>query len=169
MKIAVISDTHSHLDEQIISQLDSADEIWHAGDIGSLEIVEKLSKLNGRLRMVYGNIDDLSIRNLTDEHLFFKLDDIGVLIIHIADKPPKYNRIVKNLVEEHQPDILVAGHSHILRVINDKENNLLFINPGACGHQGFHKIRTLIRFEINKGRPQNLEVIELGKRGQLNK
>jgi putative phosphoesterase len=169
MKIAVISDTHSYLDEQIISHLDSADEIWHAGDIGSLEIVEKLSKLNGRLRMVYGNIDDLSIRNLTDEHLFFKLHEIGILIIHIADKPPKYNRIVRNLVEEHQPDILVAGHSHILKVINDKENNLLFINPGACGHQGFHKIRTLIRFEINKGRPQNLEVIELGKRGQLNK
>ena len=165
MKISLISDTHGYLDQQILNHLKLSDEIWHAGDIGSLEVIEQLERLPGQLRIVYGNIDDKLIQNITNEYLLFDCEGLKVLIIHIADKPPRYNKAVRNLLKEHKPDILVAGHSHILRVINDKANKLLFINPGSCGQQGFHNMRTLIRFEINNGKPHNLEVVELGKRG----
>ena len=167
MKISIISDTHGFIDDQIIKHLKSSEEIWHAGDIGSLQVLNQLKELPAHLRIVYGNIDDLALRSLTDEYLVFDVQGVKILIIHIADKPPRYNNEVKTLIDQHKPDILVTGHSHILRLINDKANNLLFINPGACGHQGFHKLRTLVRFEINNGKPENLEAIELGKRGQL--
>lgn len=169
MLISVLSDTHGFINDQLLSLLKSSDEIWHAGDIGNMEVIDQLSTVPGKLRMVYGNIDDSSIRTITPEYLFFEVQRMKILITHIADNPTKYNSTTRSLIAEHKPDILIAGHSHILKVINDKENNLLFINPGACGQHGFHKMRTIIQFEIDNGKPQNLRVVELGQRGQLNK
>lgn len=167
MKISILSDTHGYLDDQIIKYLQTTDEVWHAGDIGDIEVYDRLNKLKGELRIVFGNIDSSALRNLTKEYIYFELQGVKILIIHIAGSPPKYNKAVKSLINRYHPDILVAGHSHILKVLNDKENNILFINPGACGRHGFHIMRTIIQFEINNGKPENLKVIELGKRGQV--
>lgn len=165
LKISILSDNHGYLDEQILKYLRDSDEIWLAGDIGSENILDQLEHLTGRLRAVSGNIDGSKVRIRTEENCIFRLDGETILMTHIAGKPPSYNRRVRNLIAEYEPKILVCGHSHILRVENDKTNGLLFINPGACGHHGFHKIRTLIQFELEQGKPKNMKVIELGKRG----
>jgi len=166
MKIAILSDTHGWLDDNILKFLHSADEIWHAGDIGSIEVYNELKKLSGKLRAVRGNIDDHNIRQLAPEVQHFKVDKTTILVTHIAGNPPKYNPNLRALISQHKPNILVCGHSHILKIMNDQANNLLFINPGACGHHGIHKMRTLVQFEISGGKPQNMKVIELGKRGR---
>ena len=155
------------MDEQIIKHIEDSDEIWHAGDIGNTSVIDKLEQLTGRLRAVYGNIDGKDIRLRTVENEIFKLDGVTILITHIAGKPPGYNKRVKKLIGEQQPNILVCGHSHLLKVENDKKNKLLFINPGACGHHGFHSVRTIIQFEITLGKPTNMVVVELGRRGKL--
>lgn len=163
MKIGIISDTHSWLDAGAVPHLAACDEIWHAGDIGNTETVEKLMELNS-VRAVYGNIDGGRLRKDFKEVEVFEIEEVKVLLIHIANKPPRYTPQVRELIEQHRPKILVCGHSHILRVLNDKENNLLFINPGAAGRSGFQKVRTIITFHISKGRIYNLNVIELGPR-----
>ena len=166
MKIAIISDTHSWLDDRILNYLKNADEIWHAGDIGSIEVIEKLEQLSGKLRLVHGNIDDQRIQLIAPEHQSFTVENNNVLITHIAGNPPKYNTNVRRLLHDHRPNILVCGHSHILKVMHDKRSDLLFINPGSCSHHGFHKMRTLIQFQIINSKPQKMNVIELGKRGK---
>ena len=164
MKIAVISDTHGAIDERILHYLEKADEIWHAGDIGSMHVIDLLEQLPGKLRAVNGNIDSQQIApNL---HAF-EVENTRILITHIAGNPPRYNTRVRRLIKNYQPKILVCGHSHILKIMHDKVNNLLFINPGACSHHGFHKVRTLVQFELNNGKPQNMNVVELGKRGKI--
>ncbi|MEN8250889.1 MAG: metallophosphoesterase family protein [Bacteroidota bacterium] len=167
MKVSILSDTHGFMDEQVLKHLKTSDEIWHAGDIGSIDVLNILSTLPGQLRIVFGNIDNTAVRTNTTEHLNFEVQGVKIMITHIADKPPKYNKVVREMIAQHKPNILVAGHSHLLKVINDKENQLLFINPGACGQQGFHKMRTIINLEIIDGKPQNMAVVDLGKRGQL--
>jgi uncharacterized protein len=162
-RIALISDTHSYLDEKIVGYLNEADEIWHAGDLGSLEVSDRLIRLKP-LRAVWGNIDGAELRQIHPENNIFECEGIKVLITHIAGYPGKYSARVRQLILEHKPGIVICGHSHVLKVIYDKELQHLHLNPGAAGVQGFHSIRTMIRFTLDKGKPSSMEVIELGKR-----
>ncbi len=166
MKIGLISDTHSYLDEKVFQYFRDVDEIWHAGDIGTLSLLEQLEAFKPTVA-VYGNIDDTSIQAAAPENQIIVREGVKTLMTHIAGKPPKYNARVKKLIKEHQPNLLICGHSHILKVQPDHENNLLFMNPGAAGIHGFHQMKTLLRFDLENGKPKNLEVIELGKRGAL--
>ena len=159
MKIGIISDTHSILDENPIHFFSACDEIWHAGDIGDRKVLEKLESL-ATVRAVSGNIDSKNDYRRQPEFQLFTLEEIKVLIIHIAGNPPRYNPAAKELISKSKPDILVCGHSHILKVMQDKVNKLLFINPGAAGNQGFHKIKTAIRMKIQAGKPSEMEVLE---------
>ncbi len=166
MKIGLISDTHSHLDPKVFEYFKNVDEIWHAGDIGTLSLLEELEAFKPTVA-VFGNIDGHEIRSASPEDQIFEREGVNVLMTHIAAKPPRYNPRVKKLITEHKPNILVCGHSHILKVQPDPANNLLFINPGAAGIHGFHQVKTLLRFDLEQGKPKSLEVIELGKRGAL--
>lgn len=166
MRIGIISDTHSYLDEKVFGYFEKCDEIWHAGDMGKVDILDRLNQFRPTIA-VYGNIDGEQVRKVAPENQLFEREGRKILITHIAGKPPKYNSRVKKLITEHQPDLLVCGHSHILKVQPDKANNLLYMNPGAAGVHGFHRVKTLLRMDINQGRFENLEVVELGLRGAL--
>jgi len=166
VKIGLISDTHGHFEESIRQYFKDCDEIWHAGDIGEGNIIEALSTI-APVIAVYGNIDSPAFQRTYPEDVVFTREGKKICMTHIAGKPPRYNPRVKKLIKAIKPDIFICGHSHILRVIPDKENNCLYINPGAAGKQGFHQVKTLIRFEITQGQIKNMEVIELGKRGAL--
>ena len=161
-----MSDTHGHLDQKIIKYVDWADEIWHAGDIGTVRVTDALSKLKP-VKAVYGNIDGHALRSQFNENLVFHCEGVKVFITHIGGYPGRYNTRVKKILFEEKPQLYICGHSHILKVIQDKKMNLLHMNPGACGVQGFHKIKTLLRFTIDKQKIDGLEVIELGERGKL--
>ena len=162
-KILLISDTHSYLDEKLIKYIKNADEIWHAGDVGTYSICEEIQKYKP-LKAVYGNIDGQDIRKTYPENLIFNCEGVKILITHIGGYPNKYPTRVKNLLLEHKPNLFICGHSHILKVMYDKELNLLHINPGACGVHGFHAVKTLVRFEIDGAEIKNLAIIELGNR-----
>ncbi|MGG7661731.1 metallophosphoesterase family protein [Dyadobacter sp. BHUBP1] len=165
--IGVISDTHGYLDERVFDHFANCDEIWHAGDIGSAEIVSQLQAFKPT-RIVFGNIDTPQVRALTYENLHFEVEGFRVWITHIGGAPPRYNPQVMPTLKSNTPDIFVCGHSHILRVIRDKSlNNMLYINPGAAGREGFHKFRTLLRFNLHEGLISQMEAIELGKRGAI--
>ncbi|MCE3294555.1 MAG: YfcE family phosphodiesterase [Crocinitomicaceae bacterium] len=163
-KIGLLSDTHGFLDPKIYTYFKDVDEIWHAGDIGSLDVIEELRKFKP-LRAVFGNIDDHEIRREVPEFNRFQVEGVEVLITHIAGKPGKYS---KPLYDELQlngaPKLFVCGHSHILLVQMDRRYNMLWMNPGACGFKGFHKVKTILRFEISGEKIENLEAIELGLR-----
>lgn len=164
MKIGLLSDTHSYLDEQIIRLLSDRDEIWHAGDFGSMEVSDRLSEI-APLRGVYGNIDDASIRQVHPKVNRFTVNGLDVMMTHIGGYPGKYHPDVRQSIKENPPQLYITGHSHILKVMTDKSlGNLLHINPGAAGKHGFHKIRTMVRFDVEEGQVKNLQVIELGKR-----
>ena len=162
MKILILSDTHGHLDDRIIYYTQKVDEIWHAGDIGSIELIDLLKK-NVKVNAVYGNIDGKKIRSSYNEYLSFFCEKISILLIHIAGKPLYYTKRTNELIKKYKPKILVCGHSHILKVVNDKKNNLLYINPGAAGKFGFHKKRTMVKIEVINNELKKLEVIELNK------
>jgi putative phosphoesterase len=166
MKIGLLSDTHSYFPEEVFKYFGEADEIWHAGDIGSLEVTDKLKAFKP-IRAVYGNIDDHTARNEFNETEIFEIDGFKVLLTHIAGRPGKYQRNIDKLISETKPNLVICGHSHTLLVQFDKQLNTLWMNPGACGTHGFHKIRTFLRFEINNGKIENLEAIELGSRTQI--
>lgn len=159
-RVAIISDTHGYIDDKLFYYLDSCDEVWHAGDIGDLGIVDRLSSKKIS-RIVFGNIDNHLIRASVPEVLVFNCEQTKVLIIHIAGKMGSYTPELRKLITEHKPDILVCGHSHILKVGFDKKYQLLHINPGAYGVHGFHVVRTLIRFSIEGKDIKNMEVIEI--------
>lgn len=161
-KILLLSDTHSHMDERILHYASEADEIWHAGDFGNLEVVEVLEKIKPLRGGVWGNIDGQEIRKIFPEVLEFVCEGVKVLMIHIGGYPGKYSVIAKEKIEECKPNLFISGHSHILKVMFDKKNDLLHINPGACGKIGWHKTRTMIRFVIDNSEIKDLEVIELG-------
>jgi uncharacterized protein len=166
-KIGLISDTHGFLDERIPELFGQCDEIWHAGDIGNLMVTDALSKISS-LKAVHGNIDGGKARVQFPEYHFFELEGVRVLIIHIAGSVGKGNPRLQEIVAAHgTPDMLVCGHSHILKVQKDARFKWLYVNPGAAGIHGFHHMRTCLRLELNAGNIQNLEVIELGKRGVL--
>ncbi|MGM0581818.1 MAG: metallophosphoesterase family protein [Bacteroidota bacterium] len=166
MKIGLISDTHGFWDETIPKYFKDCDEIWHAGDVGEAgEIMEKLNQIAPTL-VVYGNIDTPEFQRTYPENLFIEREGVKIFMTHIGGKPPSYNPRVRKLIQSEKPNVFICGHSHILRAMPDpKHGNLLYLNPGAAGNQGFHKMRTMMRFEINKGKVEKLEVIELGKRG----
>ncbi len=159
-QIGLLSDTHSYWDERFNQYFADCDEIWHAGDIGSLEVIERLSKI-GPVRAVYGNIDGQNIRTVFPEINRFTIENTTVLMKHIGGYPGKYDKSVKHLLLEEPPQLFISGHSHILKVLFDKKLNLLHINPGAAGKYGFHTIRTIVRFKIDNGNFTDLEVIEL--------
>jgi len=164
-RIGLISDTHSFLDERVLHHFADCDQIWHAGDIGSIALAEKLA-LFKPFRAVYGNIDDKTIQTKFPENLIFEVERMKILITHIGGRPTKYPARVKAILKKEKPAIYICGHSHILMVQSDADwSNMLFINPGAAGNEGFHKIRTIMKFDINDKKVENMKVIELGKRG----
>ncbi len=167
MKIGLISDTHYHLDEKVFEYFKDCDELWHAGDIGGMELLRQLEAFKPTMA-VWGNIDDHNVRAATTEGHVFEREGVRVLMTHIAGKPPKYNQTVYQHILRHKPKLLVCGHSHILKVMPDKANNLIYINPGAAGIHGFHRVKTIMRFELNARKIEKMEVIELGLRGSLN-
>ena len=158
-KILLISDTHGYIDEKIIKYANQVDEIWHAGDIGDISVTDKLKTIKP-LKAVYGNIDDQKIRSEFPLHNRFLCEKVDVWITHIGGYPKKYNPKIIDKLRSNPPDLFICGHSHILKVMNDKELNLLHINPGAIGKHGLHSVRTMIQFEINKEKIENLSVVE---------
>ena len=165
-KVLVISDTHSHIDDRIIKYASEADYVIHAGDIGNFDVIRKLKSVS-KVLFVYGNIDGNEIRSESNKFEFFKLNNLKILLTHISGKTPKYNKETLIKIKEHKPDLLIAGHSHILKIQYDKINQLIFLNPGAAGRNGFHSKRTMLRFEIKLNKIENLEIIELGSRSDL--
>ncbi|MFN7847313.1 MAG: metallophosphoesterase family protein [Bacteroidota bacterium] len=165
-KVGLLSDTHGFVDPAVYKHFKDCDEIWHAGDIGHVQVIDDLSKFK-TLRAVYGNIDGHVVRSAVPEDLVFEIDGIKIFMTHIGGSPGRYNLRVKSLMQLYKPNIFICGHSHILKVMYDQQMNHLHINPGAAGNHGFHHVKTLIRFDLHQGKPANMEVIELGKRAQL--
>ena len=159
-KILLLSDTHSHLDKAMLKYINQADEVWHAGDIGDIKVTDEIKKLKP-LRAVYGNIDDALIRSEFPLHNRFWCEEVDVWITHIGGYPGRYTPSVRESLNNNPPKLFITGHSHILKVINDKKLGLLHMNPGAAGIHGFHQVRTMLRFEIHKDKIQKLEVIEI--------
>jgi putative phosphoesterase len=157
MKIGILSDTHAVLHPSVFNFFSPCDEIWHAGDIGNEEILTQLANFKP-LKAVYGNIDNAIVRTKLQEHLCFNQCGLQILLMHIGGYPPKYNAHSKELIEKYHPDIFVCGHSHILKVMYDKQYKLLYINSGAAGNYGFHKAITFLRFDIENQKPANMEV-----------
>ena len=166
MRIGLLSDTHSFLDERVFEHFAECDEVWHAGDFGSLEVLRTLQEFKP-LRGVYGNIDGAGVRAEMPLDLRFECDGLPVFMTHIGGYPGRYDPRVGKILKEEPPvkGLFISGHSHILKVMPDKNLDFLHINPGACGNEGWHKVKTLIRFSIEKGRLFDLQVIELGGRG----
>jgi putative phosphoesterase len=162
-KILLLSDTHSYIDDQILKFVNQADEVWHAGDIGNLKVTDVIKELKP-LRAVYGNIDDKDARSEFPLDNKFSLENVTVWITHIGGYPNRYNQRVREELAAKPPKIFITGHSHILKVQYDKKLNLLHLNPGAAGKHGFHKVRTMLRFELEKAAIKNLEIIELALR-----
>lgn len=158
-KILLLSDNHSYIDDKILKYVKQADEVWHAGDIGDLTVTDAIKALKP-LRAVYGNIDNAEARAEFPEHNRFHCEDVDVWMTHIGGYPPRYNNRVREELKANPPDIFISGHSHILKVMPDKKLDLLHINPGAIGTHGFHKVRTMVRFEIDGKQIKNLEIIE---------
>ena len=162
IRIGLISDTHGYLDEQVFRYFDNCDEVWHAGDFGPA-VAEALQSFKP-LRGVYGNIDDQLIRSVFPEQWVFTCEEVKVMIRHIGGSPPRYNPETRKELSLHQPGLFISGHSHILKVIYDESYSFLHMKPGAAGKQGWHKLRTLIRFVIDGKDMRDGEVVELGKR-----
>lgn len=160
-KIGILSDTHSFLSDEIFEFFADVDQIWHAGDIGSLEIIDKLNKFKPTIA-VYGNIDDYTIKTVIKEKiLYFTVENTKVLLTHIAGRPGKYSKEILDFIKTNPINILVCGHSHILTVKYDKTHNFLYVNPGAFGNYGFHNVRTALKLTINHDKFENLKILEL--------
>ena len=161
-KIGLLSDTHGYWDERYVRHFESCVEIWHAGDIGSIEVADRLAAFRP-LREVYGNIDGRELRLRFPQTLRFEVEGAQVLIKHIGGYPGHYDPSVRGSLLTRPPQLFISGHSHVLKVKYDKTLSMLHINPGAAGKQGFHRVRTLVRFVIDQGCFSDLEVIELGE------
>lgn len=164
-RIGLMSDTHGFLDERVLKYFEACDEIWHAGDIGTIEVADKVEAFKP-FRAVYGNIDGADIRRCYPLDLRFDCEGLDVLITHIGGYPNRYSKRVREMMLDNPPKLFISGHSHILKVMPDSKFDLLHINPGACGNHGFHQIKTIVRFSVDAGEVFDLEVIELGKRGR---
>ncbi len=161
IRIGLISDTHGFLDPKVEKYFKDCDEIWHIGDVGTIDIIKQLTKIKP-VRGVYGNIDGQDIRKVFPKELKFTCEEVKVWMVHIGGYPNRYSKEVRDRIKFNPPDLFISGHSHILKVMFDKKLNLLHINPGAAGKSGFHKVKTLVRFTIDKKDIKDLEVIELG-------
>ena len=159
-KILLLSDTHGYMGEDILKYIHSCDEVWHAGDIGDLTVTDTIKKLKP-LRAVYGNIDGAEARNEFPLHQKFEIEGVEVWITHIGGYPNRYSKNIREAIKDECPDLFISGHSHILKVMQDRKLNLLHMNPGAIGKHGFHKVRTMLRFCIADGKIKQLEAIEL--------
>lgn len=158
-----MSDSHGQFDDLMKKYINTVDEVWHAGDIGDVDVTDKIKKLKP-LRAVFGNIDGTELRKEFPLHNRFIVEGVDVWLTHIGGYPGNYSYDLRAEIKKNPPKLFISGHSHILKVINDKKLNLLHMNPGAVGKKGFHKKRTMLRFEIEASKIKNLEVIELGNR-----
>ncbi|MGD9977932.1 MAG: metallophosphoesterase [Bacteroidales bacterium] len=163
-RVGLVSDTHGFWDEGLNIFFADCDEIWHAGDIGNLELADKMATFKP-LQAVFGNIDDQKLRRQYPQYLHFKVEDMNVLITHIGGIPGKYDARVKPLIAELPIDIFICGHSHILRVKFDKKYNFLYVNPGAAGNSGFHTVKTAVRFSVVGDKITDMEVWEKKRDG----
>jgi uncharacterized protein len=164
IKIGLMSDTHSHLDEKIFEHFKDVDEIWHAGDIGNPKVAKQLADFKP-FRAVYGNIDEnTAIENDYPLDLRFEIEGLDVFMTHIGGYPNRYNLRAKKIIAANPPQLFISGHSHILKIMRDPQYDLIHINPGACGLEGWHKIKTLVRFSIEKGKIFDVEIIEMPKK-----
>jgi putative phosphoesterase len=161
-RIGLLSDTHGYLDDAVFKHFENCDEIWHAGDFGTIELADKLAAFKP-LRGVYGNIDGKELRLDYPEHLRFKCEEVDVWMTHIGGYPGNYNPSIRQEIYTNPPKLFICGHSHILKVIYDKKISCLHLNPGAAGKQGWHKIHTMLRFCISEEKIHTLEAIELQK------
>ena len=166
-KILLLSDTHSFLDARVLKYAKEVDEIWHAGDIGSFDVTDTLKRIKP-LRAVYGNIDNASIRQEFPSEMYFELEGVNIFMTHIGGRPKRYAKGISEKLTTLKPDLFICGHSHILNVAYDDSKSVLYLNPGAVGKHGFHKKQTMLRFELNKGKAQNLVVIALGDKASAN-
>ena len=160
IKIGVLSDTHHTLDTRFIKHIKKCDEIWHAGDIGSLDVTDQLREIT-KLKAVYGNIDNGKLRIEFNKMIYFKCEGVSVLMTHIGGYPGKYKKGIKDLLKEKNPDIFICGHSHILKVMFDQELGILHMNPGACGDYGIHQVKTMLTFIISGNKIMDLKIIEI--------
>ncbi len=163
IKILLLSDTHSYIDNQILKHVKQADEVWHVGDIGDIKVTDAIKNLKP-LRAVYGNIDNTEIRSEFTLDNKFTIENVSIWMTHIGGYPNRYDLRIREEIKNTPPKIFISGHSHILKVQFDKKLNLLHINPGAAGKHGHHQVRTMIRFVIDKDIVKKLEIIELEKR-----
>ena len=163
MRIGLISDTHSYLDPKLFGFLEECDEIWHAGDIGTLSLAEVLAKFRP-LKAVWGNIDGPEIRYEYPEVWEFECEGVKVLMIHIGGYPKRYAKGVRKMLKEKKPDLFICGHSHVLRAMPDEKLGLIHLNPGACGRQGFHHEKTIMRFTLENGQMSKFQICRLGPR-----
>jgi len=166
MKIGLLSDTHGWIHPRILDHFAQCDEIWHAGDIGSVVVADSLAAFK-TFRAVYGNIDDALVRRIYKENLVFMAEEVRVWLTHIGGTPGHYDRRVLPLMSQNSPDLFICGHSHIAKVMYDKKAGFLYMNPGAAGYNGFHRFMTVLRFEIDGKEIHDLELIELGERGKV--
>lgn len=162
-QILLLSDTHSYLDPALMKHIEAADEVWHAGDIGSLTVTDTIKALKP-LRAVYGNIDDAKARVEFNKNLVFVCEGVKVFITHICGQPTNYLKEVKEIISTEKPKLFICGHSHILKVMYQPHYELLHMNPGACGTHGFHQVKTALRFAVDAGEIKDLAIIELGSR-----
>ncbi|MFL2595738.1 MAG: metallophosphoesterase family protein [Flavobacteriaceae bacterium] len=159
-KILLLSDTHGYVDDHMMKYVKESDEVWHAGDIGTTQVTDTISSQKP-LRAVFGNIDNHEMRLSFPGELLFECENINIYMTHIGGRPGRYAKGISKKIKSIKPKIFICGHSHILKIQYDKVNQLLFINPGAIGKHGFHKVRTMVRFEIDKSDIKNMEVIEV--------
>jgi putative phosphoesterase len=159
-RIGLISDTHNYLDDAVFKHFDKCDEVWHAGDLGTIEIAERLLSFKP-LRAVYGNIDGYDVRSVYAEKLIWTCEEVNIFMIHIGGYPGRYSKGVKEELIKENTKLFICGHSHILKIIYDNKIHCLHMNPGAAGKQGWHKVRTLVRFVIDGNLIRDCEVVEL--------
>lgn len=163
-KIGLLSDTHGYLEPRVFEHFKDCDEVWHAGDVGDVKIIDQLASFKP-LKVVYGNIDGTEIRAVAPLHQKFIIEGLKIWMTHIGGYPGRYPKKIREDLERNSPDIFICGHSHILKVMRDKKyGGMWCLNPGAAGYYGFHKFRTMLRFELDAGKMKNMEVIELGQR-----
>jgi putative phosphoesterase len=162
-RIGLISDTHSMLSKHFLEFFKDVDEIWHAGDIGDYSVIRNLEKI-APVRAVWGNIDHGDCKNTLQEDLLFQVEEVKVLMTHIGGYPGRYQSRIRKLIIEHKPQLYIAGHSHILKVMYDQKLDCLHMNPGAAGNQGYHKVATALRFTINKNEIKELDIFEIDRK-----
>lgn len=162
-RIGLISDTHSFLNPKVKEYFSACDEIWHAGDIGDIQVMDELAAFK-KVRAVHGNIDDNVVRSVYPRNQRFKCEQVDVWLTHIGGYPNRYSPFVKEEIVKNPPNLFICGHSHILKIMYDKKLDLLHLNPGAAGNYGIHKVITLLRFTIDKSDIKDMEIIELGNR-----